>query len=96
MPTNRFSKNVLMYEGSVKRIYSSGASSESASENLLFEFTNDYSVFDWGKMPDTIPHKGQALARLTSSLYEKLEDPKEWQRFAKTKKVPAELCEKGC
>ena len=95
MPTNRFSKNALMYEGSVKRIYSSGASSESAAENLLFEFTDDYSVFDWGKMPDTIPRKGQALARLTSSLYEKLEDPKEWQRFGKIKSIPEELCQRG-
>lgn len=95
MPINRFSKNVLMYEGSVKRIYSSGASSESAAENLLFEFTDDYSVFDWGKMPDTIAGKGAALARLTATIYKKLQDPKEWQAFAKVHKVPADILEAG-
>jgi phosphoribosylaminoimidazole-succinocarboxamide synthase len=96
VPTNRFSKSALLYEGSVKRIYSAGASSESGTENLIFEFTDDYSVFDWGKMPDTIPNKGEALAHLTAALYEKLQNPKEWQKFAAVKKnVPADIVEKG-
>ncbi|MGZ3743615.1 MAG: phosphoribosylaminoimidazolesuccinocarboxamide synthase [Pseudobdellovibrionaceae bacterium] len=68
MPTNRFSKNRLMYEGSVKRIFSS-----EEPANLVFEFTDDYSVFDWGKMPDTIPCKGVGLAKLMSVLFERLE-----------------------
>lgn len=68
MLTNRFSKDALMYEGSVKRIYST-----SVSANLIFEFTDDYSVFDWGKMPDTIPHKGAGLAKLMSVLFRRLE-----------------------
>lgn len=32
----------------------------------LFEFTDDFSVFDYGKMPDTIPGKGEALCRMAS------------------------------
>ncbi|WP_413290956.1 phosphoribosylaminoimidazolesuccinocarboxamide synthase [Bdellovibrio sp. HCB337] len=69
MHSSRFSKNTLMYEGSVKRIYSSPEPA-----NLVFEFTDDYSVFDWGKMPDTIPHKGAGLAKLMAVLFERLED----------------------
>ncbi|RYZ68861.1 MAG: hypothetical protein EOP09_08745 [Proteobacteria bacterium] len=90
-----FSKSHLLYEGSVKRIYTAGAASD-PEHNLVFEFTDDYSVFDWGKMPDTIPNKGEALAHLTASLYQRLQDPKEWQAFAKTfKNVPAKLQEQG-
>jgi phosphoribosylaminoimidazole-succinocarboxamide synthase len=95
VPTNRFGKKELLYEGSVKRIFSSDGTAESGSGQLIFEFTDDYSVFDWGKMPDTIPEKGKALARLTAVLFEKLQDPKEWQKLAATKKVPAALTEKG-
>ncbi|MFB6305133.1 MAG: phosphoribosylaminoimidazolesuccinocarboxamide synthase [Haloferacaceae archaeon] len=29
-----------------------------------FRFTDDYSVFDWGKMPDTIPGKGASLCTM--------------------------------
>ena len=95
MPTKGFSKNALLYEGSVKRIYSAGATSD-PNENLVFEFTDDYSVFDWGKMPDKIPNKGEALALLTASIYKRLEDPAEWQRFAKGfNSVPACLQERG-
>src|SRR3989344_2578762 len=32
----------------------------------VFEFTDDYSVFDYGKMPDTIPLKGEALCRMSA------------------------------
>lgn len=31
-----------------------------------FEFTDDYSVFDYGKMPDTIPEKGAALVAMAT------------------------------
>lgn len=32
----------------------------------VFEFTDDYSVFDFGKMPDRIPDKGEAICRMTA------------------------------
>lgn len=38
-----------------------------------FEFSDRYSVFDWGEMPDHIPHKGQALCIITAYFFEKLE-----------------------
>lgn len=77
---DRFSKNTLLYEGSVKRIFSSGV----GDDVLVFEFTDDYSVFDWGKMPDTIPAKGAVLARLSALFFEKLQNAHEWQRYFAT------------
>lgn len=38
-----------------------------------FEFTDDYSVFDWGKMPDEIPQKGQSLCTMGAYNFELLE-----------------------
>lgn len=39
-----------------------------------FVFTDDYSVFDWGKMPDSIPQKGAALCAMGAANFELLED----------------------
>lgn len=39
-----------------------------------FDFSNRYSVFDWGKMPDTIPHKGEALCLMAARNFEKLRE----------------------
>jgi phosphoribosylaminoimidazole-succinocarboxamide synthase len=39
-----------------------------------FEFTDDYSVFDWGKMPDEIPEKGASLCTMGAYNFELLED----------------------
>ncbi|WP_435196994.1 phosphoribosylaminoimidazolesuccinocarboxamide synthase [Natronomonas sp. EA1] len=38
-----------------------------------FVFTDDYSVFDWGKMPDPIPEKGAALCAMGAKNFELLE-----------------------
>jgi phosphoribosylaminoimidazole-succinocarboxamide synthase len=38
-----------------------------------FVFTDDYSVFDWGKMPDAIPGKGAALCTTGAHTFEVLE-----------------------
>jgi len=38
-----------------------------------FIFSDRYSVFDWGEMPDQIPHKGAAIALLGAHFFEKLE-----------------------
>lgn len=47
-----------------------------AAKNSLgvgrFIFSDRYSVFDWGEMPDLIPHKGEAIAVLGSYFFEKL------------------------
>lgn len=36
----------------------------------FFEFSDRYSVFDWGKMPDHIPNKGSSLAIITTHFFE--------------------------
>ncbi|PSQ00681.1 phosphoribosylaminoimidazolesuccinocarboxamide synthase [Halobacteriales archaeon QS_5_70_17] len=38
-----------------------------------FAFTDDYSVFDWGKMPDEIPGKGASLCTMGAANFEALE-----------------------
>ncbi|WP_415380270.1 phosphoribosylaminoimidazolesuccinocarboxamide synthase [Halosimplex sp. TS25] len=38
-----------------------------------FAFTDDYSVFDWGKMPDEIPDKGASLCTMGAFNFELLE-----------------------
>ena len=39
-----------------------------------FVFSDRYSVFDWGEMPDHIPHKGEAIALLGAHFFEELEE----------------------
>ena len=38
-----------------------------------FVFTDDYSVFDWGQMPDTIPRKGASLCTMGAYNFELLD-----------------------
>jgi phosphoribosylaminoimidazole-succinocarboxamide synthase len=48
-----------------------------ASDKLgrgAFVFTDAYSVFDWGKMPDEIPDKGASLCTMGAFNFELLED----------------------
>ncbi len=58
--------------GSVKDLTVEKAASESETGVGVFKFTDDYSVFDYGKMPDTIPHKGEALCRMAAYNFEEL------------------------
>src|SRR5580658_7682038 len=67
----------LQYEGSVKNVYSNPAEPQS----LWFAFTDQYSVFDWGKMPDLIANKGNALALMGTHIFQTLSDPNFWQRL---------------
>lgn len=39
-----------------------------------FVFTDAYSVFDWGQMPDAIPRKGASLCAMGAFNFELLED----------------------
>ena len=49
-----------------------------AEQNSLgvahFHFSDRYSVFDWGEMPDLITKKGQALCVIGAYFFEKLEE----------------------
>lgn len=59
----------ILYHGSVKDIR--GTQQDNAP--LLFEFSDRYSVFDWGEMPDTLPRKGNALGFLSWAFFDLLE-----------------------
>ncbi|KHD87115.1 MAG: phosphoribosylaminoimidazole succinocarboxamide synthase [Bdellovibrio sp. ArHS] len=55
----------LIYRGSVKDLYKNG-------DTLVFNYSNRYSIFDWGEMPNEIPMKGAALASMAASFFEYL------------------------
>ena len=65
----------LIHRGSVKNIY------EYSSEELAMNFSDRYSVFDWGEMPDAIPNKGEALAFMGAYFFEHLGDPETWSNW---------------
>lgn len=79
--TDFTSKLKPKYDGSVKRVYTSPA----ASEQLFFEFSDDFSVFDWGKMPDKIENKGRALTILGAYFFERLAQAAIWKELPKSK-----------
>lgn len=85
-----------LYKGSVKDLL--GPYDCQGSRAVVFRYSDAFSVFDWGRMPDAIPSKGAALAVTAAGVFERLQDPKTWQDFSKTpqalalrKDVPAGL-----
>lgn len=56
-----------MYKGSVKDIY------QDDKRNLYFKFSDRFSIYDWGEMPDKIPNKGKALAAMSTSFFKFLD-----------------------
>ncbi len=59
--------------GSVKDLVVLASPQEGEPGRGKFVFSDRYSVFDWGEMPDTIPYKGQSLCLLGAYFFEKLE-----------------------
>ncbi len=55
----------LIHKGSTKDVYQKGT-------NYLFRFSDRYSVFDWGEMPDLLEGKGASLAEFTKILYDEI------------------------
>ncbi len=66
----------LLKEGSVKNIR--GVLGQAP---YVFEFSNRYSVFDWGAMPDELTHKGDCLAYMAWMFFDILGDAKRWQEW---------------
>jgi len=77
---DRADELLLNYEGSVKNVYRSHAD----PHHMWFQFTDDYSVFDWGKMPDQIAHKGESLAKIGAYFFEQLGTPAFWHALKKS------------
>ncbi len=59
--------------GSVKDLEILEPASESSTGTALFRFSDRYSVFDWGEMPDHIPGKGKALNMMSAWNFLQLE-----------------------
>jgi phosphoribosylaminoimidazole-succinocarboxamide synthase len=59
--------------GSVKNLIIEKEATEDSMGIGIFEFTDDYSVFDYGKMPDKIPGKGEALCRQAAYNFKEIE-----------------------
>ncbi len=53
----------LVHKGSTKDVFQLG-------DNYLFQFSDRYSVFDWGEMPDHLDGKGKSLAEFTKKVYQ--------------------------
>lgn len=60
--------------GSVKDVRVLVSASEDAPGVGRFVFSDRYSVFDWGRMPDDIENKGSAICIATAYFFELLED----------------------
>lgn len=71
-----------LYRGSVKDLL--GPHTVQGKSSIVFDYTDAFSVFDWGRMPDLLPRKGEALAVLAADFFEKLEKPETWKEFSKT------------
>jgi phosphoribosylaminoimidazole-succinocarboxamide synthase len=68
----------LIYSGSVKDLYQD-------QSDLVFKYSNRYSIFDWGQMPDEIPQKGEALASMAVSFFEFLKAKGMCSHFLRTR-----------
>ena len=55
----------ILYRGSVKNVRG-----EVSAKTLVFEFSDRYSVFDWGEMPDQLHEKGKTLAIMGKSFFQ--------------------------
>lgn len=95
----------VIYRGSVKNVRG-----EVSLENFLFEFSDRYSVFDWGEMPDCLEGKGTSLAVMGKVFFKLLENSKNWLNLfnedlsvfdeeylskLKKSKLYLKFCEKG-
>ncbi len=60
--------------GSVKDLKIIKEATPTSSGQARFIYSDRYSVFDWGEMPDHIDHKGAAIALLGAYFFEKLEE----------------------
>ncbi|BER93426.1 MAG: phosphoribosylaminoimidazole-succinocarboxamide synthase [Candidatus Atribacteria bacterium] len=60
--------------GSVKDLIVLASPIEDRPGRGKFIFSDRYSVFDWGEMPDHIPGKGEALCLIGAYFFEKLEE----------------------
>ncbi|MFZ9595902.1 MAG: phosphoribosylaminoimidazolesuccinocarboxamide synthase [Bdellovibrionia bacterium] len=72
----------VIYRGSVKDVL--GPLLVERQSSVIFEYSDSFSVFDWGRMPDLLHKKGEALAVLAASLFERFERADTWKEFSRS------------
>ncbi|RLJ05540.1 MAG: phosphoribosylaminoimidazolesuccinocarboxamide synthase [Candidatus Aenigmatarchaeota archaeon] len=84
--------------GSVKNLIVTKKPTENSFGLGVFEFTDDYSVFDFGKMPDRIQGKGESLCRIGSWNFQKIKEElglkTHFKRFIEPNKMEINLVRK--
>lgn len=65
---------IKVIQGSVKDIHVLSEPTKDKAGLARFFFTEHYSVFDYGRMPDLIPGKGESICRMASYNFEKLKN----------------------
>ncbi len=58
----------IIYKGSVKDVRG-----KTGVSPYIFEYSDRYSIYDWGQMPDLLAHKGECLAFLAWFFFDYLE-----------------------
>jgi len=69
-----YKKYPLIYEGSVKRIFEIQKPGPSGLGEAVFEFTDDSSVKDYGKLPFKTPFKGEDLCAMAITGFKEIEE----------------------
>ena len=73
----------LKYSGSVKDLF--GLDNQPGS--IAFNYTDAFSIFDWGRMPDEIPLKGSSLSFMAAAVFERLGSAAEWNAFLNSQRA---------
>lgn len=76
----------IIYQGSVKNVRG-----EEGQSPYVFEFSDRYSIFDWGQMPDILNGKGESLAFMAWFFFDFLGKAENWKNW----QPPATLADEG-
>lgn len=71
-----FDNSPVLYRGSVKNVR--GVVSD---PSLIFEFSDRFSVFDWGEMPNELQEKGKSLAIMGKCFFRHFENTLFWKEI---------------
>jgi phosphoribosylaminoimidazole-succinocarboxamide synthase len=83
MPEAAAALGKLLYRGSVKDVYGI-----EGRDPYVFEFSDRYSIFDWGEMPDVLPGKGEALAVMGDLCFRYLQEASTWSSWRLNEQYP--------
>lgn len=64
----------LIHKGSVKDVYETEG-------GVVFDFSDRYSIYDWGKMPDLIEKKGVSLSLTGMAFFDWLSKASSWKNI---------------